>query len=218
MPRCCFLIAIAKHVLWTGDQQIFQALRSNVDRALAWLDRKTDESAAGYVTYDGLAEGGQPVPNQSWRDSGTGVLRSDGSYPRPPLALVEVQGYAFQARRLISAVLRRAGEHGPADTLDTAADELQDRFLREFWMEDEGCYCLGLEQDGPADHLRVTSNAAQVLWTGIATPAHGQGDSGTDHSGPTCSPAGGFAPYRRIMPPLTRSPTSKAACGPSTTR
>ena len=165
-----FLIAIAKHVLWTGDLRIFQALRSNVDRALAWLDRKTVENSAGYVTYDGLASGGQPI-NQSWRDSGTGVLRSDGSYPRPPLALVEVQGYAFQARRLMAAVLRRAGEDGPADALDAAAGKLQERFLRAFWMEDEGCYCLGLERDGK-QITSVTSNAAQVLWTGIAAPDH----------------------------------------------
>jgi glycogen debranching enzyme len=165
-----FLIAIAKHVLWSGDLRIFEALRSNIDRALAWLDRKTAESAAGYVTYDGVTDGGQPI-NQSWRDSGTGVLRSDGSYPRPPLALVEVQGYAFQARRLVAAVLRRAGEDGAADTLDAAANRLQDRFLREFWMKDEGCYCLGLERDG-RQIASVTSNAAQVLWTGIATPDH----------------------------------------------
>ena len=165
-----FLIAIAKHVLWTGDLTVFQTLRPNVDRALAWLDRKTADNSGGYVTYDGLADAGQPV-NQSWRDSGTGVLRSDGSYPVPPLALVEVQGYAFQARRLIASVLRRTGEDGPADRLDAAASRLQDRFLREFWMEGEGCYCLGLEQGG-RQVTSVTSNAAQVLWTGIATPGH----------------------------------------------
>jgi glycogen debranching enzyme len=165
-----FLIALAKHVRWTGDLAIFQALRSNVDRALAWLDRKTAENAAGYVTYDGVADGGQPI-NQSWRDSGTGVLRSDGSYPKPPLALVEVQGYAYQARLLIAAVLRRAGDTALADALEAAAAKLRERFLREFWMEGEGCYCLGLEQDG-RQITSVTSNAAQVLWTGIATPDH----------------------------------------------
>jgi glycogen debranching enzyme len=165
-----FLIAIAKHVRWTGNLEVFNGLRSNVDRALSWLERKTAENAAGYVTYDGLADEGQPV-NQSWRDSGTGVLRSDGSYPRPPLALVEVQGYAYQARQLIAAVLRRAGENGKADTLDAAAVRLQERFLREFWMDSEGCYCLGLERDG-RQITSVTSNAAQVLWTGIATPDH----------------------------------------------
>jgi glycogen debranching enzyme len=165
-----FLIAVAKHVLWTGDLQVFMGLRSNVDRALSWLDRKTAENAAGYVTYDGLADGGQPV-NQSWRDSGTGVLRSDGSYPRPPLALVEVQGYAYQARLLIAAVLRRAGDERKADALEAAAATLRERFLREFWMDGEGCYCLGLEQDG-RQITSVTSNAAQVLWTGIATADH----------------------------------------------
>jgi glycogen debranching enzyme len=48
---------------------------------------------------------------------------------------------------------------------------LQERFLREFWMEHEGCYCLGLERDG-RQITSITSNAAQVLWTGIATPHH----------------------------------------------
>ena len=73
-----FLIAIARQVEWTGDLGLFTELRSNIDRALAWLDRKVAENDTGYVTYDGLAEGGQPV-NQSWRASGTGVLRADGA-------------------------------------------------------------------------------------------------------------------------------------------
>ena len=122
------------------------------------------------VTYDGLAEAGQPI-NQSWRDSGTGVLRADGRYPVPPLALVEVQGYAYQARMLIAAVLRDGGEHDPANALEAAAASLRERFLQDFWMEAEGCYCLALEQDG-RQVTSVTSNAAQVLWTGIATPSH----------------------------------------------
>jgi glycogen debranching enzyme len=165
-----FLIAIARHVMWTGDLKLFEALRSNIDRALAWLEFKTAENEAGYITYDGLVSGGQPV-NQSWRDSGTGVLRADGSYPKPPLALVEVQGYAYQARILIASLLHRVGEAGLADQLESAASKLQAHFLHDFWMEDEGCYCLGLEEGG-RQITSVTSNAAQVLWTGIATPDH----------------------------------------------
>lgn len=165
-----FLIAIAHHVNWTGSLALFETLRPNIDRALAWLERKSAENEAGYVTYDGLAEGSQPV-NQSWRDSGDGVLRVDGSYPDPPLALVEVQGYAYQARMLIAALLRRAGDGAQADRLKAVARHLRSRFLRDFWMEAEGCYCLALEQDG-RQVASVTSNAAQVLWTGIATPDH----------------------------------------------
>ena len=165
-----FLIAIARHVEWTGSLALFETLRPNIDRALAWLDRKTAENEAGYVTYDGLAEGGQPI-NQSWRDSGTGVLRTDGSYPVPPLALVEVQGYAYQARLLIAGLLRRSGEDSPADRLEAAAHALRSRFLNDFWMEAEGCYCLALERGG-RQVASVASNAAQVLWTGIATQEH----------------------------------------------
>lgn len=165
-----FLIAIARHVMWTGSLTLFETLKPNIDRALDWLDRKASDNEAGYVTYDGLAKGGQPI-NQSWRDSGTGVLRHDGSYPAPPLALVEVQGYAFQARVLIAPLLRHLGESGRADRLESDALNLQAKFLREFWMEQESCYCLALEQGG-RQVTSVTSNAAQVLWTGIATREH----------------------------------------------
>ena len=162
-----FLIAIGRHVGWTGDLALFQELRSNVDAALGWLDRKLAEGK-GYVTYDGLAEEGQPI-NQSWRDSGTGVLRKDGTYPVPPLALVEVQGYAFQAMILMAGLLRRTDDAKQAEALDAAAHELRERFQQDFWMEEEGCYCLALEQ-GSRQVVSITSNAAQVLWTGIASP------------------------------------------------
>lgn len=164
-----FLIAIARHVNWTGEMALFHELRLNIDAALSWLDRKLSEGH-GYVTYDGLAEGDQPI-NQSWRDSGTGVLREDGSYPVPPLALVEVQGYAFQAMTLVAGLLHRTGESMRAERLEAAAAELQQRFLDKFWMTAEGCYCLALEHGG-YQVASVTSNAAQVLWTGIASPDH----------------------------------------------
>ncbi len=164
-----FLIAIARHVNWTGNLGLFQELRSSVDAALAWLNRKLSEGQ-GYVTYEGLAEGSQPV-NQSWRDSGTGVLRKDGAYPVPPLALVEVQGYAFQAMTLVAGLLHRVGDGARAEALETTAADLRARFLREFWMEAGGCYCLALEKGG-RQVASVTSNAAQVLWTGIASPEH----------------------------------------------
>ncbi len=164
-----FLIAIARHVDWTGDLALFEELRPNIDAALGWLSHKLSDGQ-GYITYDGLADGKQPV-NQSWRDSGIGVLRADGSYPVPPLALVEVQVYAFQALTLIAALLRRLDEAACAERLEADASDLRQRFLRNFWIEAQGCYCLALEQGGK-QVASVTSNAAQVLWTGIASQEH----------------------------------------------
>lgn len=165
-----FLIAIARHVTWTGDMSLFDDLKPNIDRALDWLARKTGDSDFGYIAYEGLAKGQQPV-NQSWRDSGNGVLRKDGTYPTPPLALVEVQGYAYEARTRLAPLFSRRGETAKADRLAAEAHALRERFLRDFWMEDEGCYCLALERRG-RQVASVASNAAQVLWTGIASADH----------------------------------------------
>ncbi|HEY3887188.1 MAG TPA: glycogen debranching N-terminal domain-containing protein [Caulobacteraceae bacterium] len=163
-----FLIALARHVRWMGDPTLFRDLRPQVDRALAWIDRREHASALGFIDYDGKAKSGAPL-NQAWRDSGQGVLRADGAYPDPPLALIEVQGYAFMARREIAAVLRRLSEDRRADQLESQAADLAARFDRAFWMDAEGCYCLALEHGG-RQVRSITSNAAQVLWTGIARP------------------------------------------------
>jgi len=209
-----FLIAIARHVNWTGDLGLFQELRSSVDAALGWLDRKLLEGE-GYVTYDGLAEGAQPV-NQSWRDSGTGVLRNDGAYPVPPLALVEVQGYAFQAMTLMVALLRRAGEGGRAEALEARAAGLRERFQREFWMAEEGCYCLALESR--ASGRSNPSPPTPLRCCGPASRAPSMRRKSRRAScGPTCSPAGAFARCRPTTPLSTRLPTSRAASGRSTT-
>ena len=166
-----FLIAIARHVGATGDLGLFQTLRPNIDRALAWLDRKTAENDAGYVTYDGLAEGDQPV-NQSWRDSGTGVLRARRQLSQAAARPGGGAGLRLPGAHAAGAAVApcRARPGVPTRWRRTAA-KLQTRFLRDFWMEAEGCYCLALEAGG-RQVASVTSNAAQVLWTGIATADH----------------------------------------------
>ena len=45
---------------------------------------------------------------------------------------------------------------------------MRDRFNRDFWMADKGCYCLALEGEGRRRMSVITSNAGQALWTGIA--------------------------------------------------
>lgn len=164
-----FLIAIARHAVWTGSLDLFQALRSNVERALRWVDdREARDGGRGYVAYYGKTPDGGPL-NQGWRDSETGVLRADGAFPEPPVALVEVQGYAYLARTLMAELFDRAGDAATTQRLERDAAALRERFDRDFWMEDEGCYCLGLEKGG-RQITSVASNAAQVLWTGIADP------------------------------------------------
>lgn len=162
-----FLILIAQHAAWTGSLDLFNELRENVDRALQWMAESGDRNGDGYIEYYGKTDKGAPV-NQGWKDSEDGIVREDGSFPEPPISLVEVQGYAYLAKTAIAGLYHRAGEQTTAERLTREAEELRDRFNRDFWMEDKGCYCLGLEGEGRRRVSVVTSNAGQALWTGIA--------------------------------------------------
>jgi glycogen debranching enzyme len=97
------------------------------------------------------------------------VQYEDGSRAEQPIALVEVQGYVYQAKVGMAGLLRRRGEGALADRLEREAEALKERFNRDFWMEDEQFYALALDR-----HKRqvrsVTSNAGHCLWSGICTP------------------------------------------------
>lgn len=162
-----FLILIAQHATWSGNLDLFNELRENIQRALQWMVKFGDRNRDGYIEYWGKTDQGAPV-NQGWKDSEDGIIREDGSFPEPPISLVEVQGYAYLAKTAIADLFLRRGENATGERLLHEAAELRERFNRDFWMDDKGCYCLALEGSGRRRVSVVTSNAGQALWTGIA--------------------------------------------------
>ena len=68
-------------------------------------------------------------------------------------------------------LFRRAGDAGRADALTREAQELRERFNRDFWLDDKGvnAVCLQGKDNRPAE--TVTWNAGKVLWSGIAARA-----------------------------------------------
>jgi glycogen debranching enzyme len=106
---------------------------------------------------------------QGWKDSNDSIFHADGTLAQPPIALCEVQGYVYAARRAaahLAAVLGRAEQ---AAALRASAQALQEQFERAFWCEDLSTYALAL--DGKKQPCRVrTSNAGHCLLTGIAHP------------------------------------------------
>ncbi|HEU4683895.1 MAG TPA: glycogen debranching N-terminal domain-containing protein [Nitrospira sp.] len=163
-----FLMLVARHAAWTGSLRLFHDLRSSIDRALEWLDRASGRHPAGYLAYESRA-GHDPktMVNKGWKDSGNAIVNEDGSLAESPIALSEVQGYVYAARREMADLFERAGEPERADRLRRQAAGLRDRFNRDFWMKDQSCFALALQKDGRPAAV-VTSNAGQVLWSGIA--------------------------------------------------
>jgi glycogen debranching enzyme len=134
------------------------------ERAMTWL---VDYGIGpdGFVSYRDST--GRGLANQGWKDSGDSVQFRDGRLAEPPIALCEVQGYAYAAARQATELFAAFGRPG-AERWPTWADQLAERFRASFWIEDDvGPYpAIALDADGkPVD--TATSNIAHLVGTGL---------------------------------------------------
>lgn len=160
-----FLVLLADVCRVTGDFTIARALRENALRALEWMKQYGDRDGDGYIEYIKEADWG--LDNQGWKDSGDAVRYRGGALAQPPIALCEVQGYAYAARIGMARVFNALGEPERAAELRADAAVLKERFNRDFWMPDRGYFAFGL--DGEKQHIdALTSNPGHLLWSGIA--------------------------------------------------
>jgi glycogen debranching enzyme len=114
------------------------------------------------------------LENQCWKDSWDSISYHDGRLAPLPRATCELQGYAYDAK-IRGARLAREFWNDPqyADKLQREADDLKERFNRDFWVEDGEFYALGLDPDGkPVDAL--SSNIGHLLWSGIVEQSRAQ--------------------------------------------
>ena len=162
-----FVLLAGLYTEHTGDIETLRELWPNVEAALGWIDGPGDPDRDGFVEYHRADHRG--LVNQGWKDSQDAIFHTDGSLAQGPIALCEVQGYVYAAKRLAARGARRLGKHALGDTLDAEATKLAERFEAAFWCDEIGIYALAL--DGQKRPCRVrTSNAGQVLFSGIAAP------------------------------------------------
>jgi glycogen debranching enzyme len=162
-----FLMLLGEYARWTGDLGLVRELWPSARAALRWMRAHGDRDGDGYLEYEMRSRIG--LGNQGWKDSEDAVSHADGRLARPPIALVEVQGYAYAALRSAADLVRVLGLDDDAGRLEAEAQQLRKRFDRDFWMEEQRFCALALD----GDKLRcevVASNAGHCLWTGILTP------------------------------------------------
>ncbi|MEU2621753.1 glycogen debranching N-terminal domain-containing protein [Streptomyces sp. NPDC007157] len=141
-----------------------EELLPHAEAALAWL--RDAAGTDGFLQYVDQT-GGHGLSNQGWKDSDDAIRYRDGRRAHPPIALCEVQAYAYEAARAGAALLRAFGRPG-ADDWEDWADRLATRFRERFWVRDEkGPYpAVALDGDGrPVDS--VTSGFGHLLGTGL---------------------------------------------------
>lgn len=141
-----------------------EALLPAMERALEWIVEHGDGDGDGFLDY--VDETGSGLANQGWKDSGDSVQWRDGTLAEGPIALVEVQAYAYEAAIGGAAILHAFGRDG--SRWRSWAEGLADRFRSAFWTEDEHGRYLGIALDRHGDLVdSVASNMGHVLGTGI---------------------------------------------------
>lgn len=153
---------------WGMPEAEVRALLPNLERALAWMRDYGDSDGDGLLEY--VDKTGHGLANQGWKDSGDSVQWRDGSLASGPIALVEVQAYAFEAAMHGADLLDAFGGFG--SPWREWAGRLRERFHASYWLEDADGPYLAIALDSakrPVDS--VTSNLGHVLGTGILDSA-----------------------------------------------
>jgi len=162
-----YLMLAAAYHERTGDLSLIREIWPNLLRAVTWLERYGDSDADGFIEYGKRSSHG--LVQQGWKDSHDSVFHRDGAAADGPIALCEVQGYAYAARRGMAVLARALGQPELAQTWLSDAETLRQRFDAAFWSEELGMYALALDGRKRPCEVR-SSNAGHCLYTGIALP------------------------------------------------
>ncbi|WP_029214566.1 glycogen debranching N-terminal domain-containing protein [Kallotenue papyrolyticum] len=166
-----FLITLHETWQWLGDERLLRQYREHALRALEWIERYGDLDGDGFQEY--LRQAPRGLDNQGWKDSSDAVVYPDGRRVPPPIALVELQGYVFDAYLRMAEAFAALGHTAEARDLRTRAAALQQRFEAHFWCDDLDYYAFALDRDKQPVKT-VTSNPGHCLWSGIVRPERAQ--------------------------------------------
>ncbi len=162
-----FVMLLGFYADRTDDLGLVAELWPNVERALGWMGGPGDVDGDGFIEYYRARETG--LSNQGWKDAYDAVFHADGRLAEGPIALVEIQAYAYAAKQQAAKCAMRLGKLDRAEALLGEAEALRVKFEKAFWSPDMRTYVLAL--DGMKKPCAVrASNAGHALFAGIASP------------------------------------------------
>ncbi len=151
----------------TGDMDLIDHLWPALCAAVGWMENFGDTDGDGLIDYRRGAESG--LANQGWKDSQDSVFHADGRFATGPIALVEVQGYAFAAYRAMAGLARRRGDEASASAWTAKAEHIRETVEQRFWMEEHGFYAIAIDGDGELCRV-MSSNPGHLLFARLAAP------------------------------------------------
>lgn len=161
-----FVILAEAYYDRSGDLEFIDGIWPQIEAALLWMKRYGDRDGDGFIEYPGQV--GNGLLHQGWKDSDDAIFHADGSPASGPIALCEVQAYAYGAWQAGAKLAAALQLQELADDFRARAASLRKRFEEAFWCEELSLYALALDGNKRACRVR-TSNAGQCLFTGIAS-------------------------------------------------
>jgi glycogen debranching enzyme len=157
---------LGEYVRWTGDLDLARRLLPNAEAALAWMHDYGDVDGDGFIEFHSRSPLG--MRNQGWKDSYDSATHRDGVLAEPPIALAEVQAYAYAAHREMAELYARLGDAEKERVQRREAERRRQQFLDRLAMSDEDgpFWAMGLDGDKRPIET-VTSNPGHALWSGL---------------------------------------------------
>jgi glycogen debranching enzyme len=164
-----YLMLAGAYYRRTGDREFIESIWSGIQLAVKWIDQYGDIDGDGFVEYHRRSPKG--LVQQGWKDSQDSIFHADGTLAESPIALCEVQGYVYAAKRGLAEVASALERPEMARHLWEDADRLRERFEEKFWCDRISSYALALDAGKKQCEVRA-SNAGHCLFSGIAGQDH----------------------------------------------
>jgi len=162
-----FVMLASAYFERTADAALIDRLWPHILAALDWMEQYGDADGDGFIEYARVSESG--LIQQGWKDSWDSIFHENGVLADPPIALSEIQGYAYAAWSGAARLALERGDHANAERWTSRAETLREQFEAAFWCQDLGTYALALDARKRPCRVR-TSNAGHCLFSGIADP------------------------------------------------
>ena len=210
-----WLVLLGATFDWTGDRALLDRLWPNALAALDWIDRYGDRDGDGFVEYERRSDRG--LVNQGWKDSSDAIRDRTGREAVAPIALAEVQGYVFDAKRRLARLARvrgdddagrpaRGGRRAAAHAVRGGVLGRGPALLRDGARPRQATGRRDRLQRGPVPVVRDRVARAGTRRRRPPLPAW------------RCSPAGASGPMPPTSPATTRSAITPARSGRTTRR
>ena len=150
----------------TGDRTLIDSIWDSLLAAIGWIERRIAASPTGFLNYARGEDTG--LVNQAWKDSHDSIFHEDGRFPKGPVAVVEVQGYAYAAFKCMSELATRRGNQAQGTEWLRKADSLRAAIEERFWIPQMHYYAIAVDGDGSPCRV-YASNPGHLLYCGVPT-------------------------------------------------